>query len=258
MQLKDKVAVVTGSSRGIGKFIALEMAREGAAIVVAARSEEVRDPKLPGTIFETADEVRSLGARALAVRTDVTDEESIDAMVKTAVAEFGKIDVLVNNAGIMIPGPLVDLPLKRWDLVMRVNVRGPVACTKAVLPHMIERRDGVIINISSIAAEHWGPGNISYAVTKQALRKLSEGLAGEVKEYNVRVFSLSPELLVLTPGTTYHRLPDQVPGGESVEAPELMGRAAVFLCSDAARELTGRHFYSQPLLREYAGVSETG
>ena len=257
MQLKDRVAVVTGASRGVGKNIALEMAREGAAIVVAARSEEVRDPKLPGTIYETADEVRSLGARALAVKTDVTDEESIEAMVQQALAEFGKIDILVNNAGIMIPGRLVDLSLKRWDLVMRVNVRGPVACARAVLPHMIERRDGVIINISSIAAEQWGAWNISYAVTKQALRKFSEGLAEEVKEHNVRVFSLSPEGLVLTPGTTYHRLPEQYPGDEVVEAPELMGRAAVFLCTDAASELIGRHFYSRPLLREHVGLSET-
>ena len=256
MKLKDRVAVVTGASRGIGKNIALEMAKEGAAIVVAARSEEVSDPKLPGTIYETADEVRSLGSRAVAVRTDVTDEESIEAMVQKALAEFGKIDILVNNAGIMVPGLLVDLPLKRWDLVMRVNVRGPVALSKAVLPHMIGRRDGVVINISSIAAELWGPGTISYAVTKLALRKFSEGLAEEVKEHNVRVFSLSPEGLVLTPGTTYHRVQEQVPGDESVEAPEMMGRAAVFLCTDAASALTGRHFYSRALLREYAGMSE--
>ena len=250
MELKGKVAIVTGSSRGVGKNIALELARAGADIVVAARTEQVRDPKLPGTISETAEEIRALGRRALPIRTDVTDEESIEAMVRRTLEELGRIDILVNNAGIMAPGPLVDVPLRRWDLVMRVNVRGPVACSRAVWPHMMERRDGVIINISSVVADQPGGGNISYSVSKHALRKFSEGLAEEGKPYNIRVFALSPEGLVITPGTMYHRLPDQVPSGPQVEDPEVMGQAAVFLCSDAARELTGRHFYSRALLRE--------
>lgn len=250
MELEGKVAIVTGASRGVGRNMALELARAGADIVVAARTEQVKDPKLPGTIAEAAEEIQALGRRAIAVRTDVTDEESIEAMVRRTLEEFGRIDVLVNNAGIMAPGNLADVPLKRWDLVMRVNVRGPVACCRAVWPHMVERRDGVIINISSILAEDAGGGNISYSLTKQALRKLSEGLAQEGKPYNIRVFALSPEGLVITPGTMYHRLPDEVPTGAMVEDPEVMGQAAVFLCSDAARELTGRHFYSRALLRE--------
>jgi NAD(P)-dependent dehydrogenase (short-subunit alcohol dehydrogenase family) len=116
----------------------------------------------------------------------------------------------------------------------------------------MERREGVIINISSIAADQPGAGNTSYSVTKQALRKLSEGLAQEVKEHNIRVFALSPEGLVITPGTMYHRLPEQVPGGDFVEDPEVMGRAAVFLCTDAASEYSGQHFYSRALLRQHA------
>ncbi|MGB2695974.1 MAG: SDR family oxidoreductase [Dehalococcoidia bacterium] len=250
MSLADKVAIVTGSSRGVGKFIATELAMKGCHIVVAARSEAEGDPKLPGTIFSTAEELRSLGAKALPVRTDVTDEESVRAMVQQTLAEFGRIDILINNSGVMFPGRLWEIPLKRWDLVMRVNVRGVVTCCQAVLPHMIERRDGVIINISSIAADQSGGGNISYSVTKQALRKFSEGLAEEVKEHNVRVFALSPEGLVITPGTMYHRLPEQMPSGPFVEAPEAMGRATVFLCGDDAKSLVGRHFYSRPLLRE--------
>jgi citronellol/citronellal dehydrogenase len=230
--------------------MALELARAGADVVVAARTEQVKDAKLPGTISEAAEEIRALGRRALAVRTDVTDEESIEAMVRRTLEEFGRIDILVNNAGIMAPGNLVDVTLKRWDLVMRVNVRGPVACSRAVWPHLVERRGGVVINISSILAEDAGGGNISYSLTKQALRKLSEGLAEEGKPHNIRVFALSPEGLVITPGTMYHRLPDEVPAGSMVENPEVMGQAAVFLCSESARELTGRHFYSRALLRE--------
>jgi len=141
--------------------------------------------------------------------------------------------------------------------VMRVNVRGPVLCCQAVLPHMIERRDGVVINISSIAADQAGGLGISYAVTKQALRKLSEGLAEEVKEHKIRVFALSPEGLVITPGTMYHRLPDQVPSGAFVEGPEAMGQAAVFLCGDEAKSLSGQHFYSRRLLRDRGLWHET-
>lgn len=250
MKLKDKVAIITGSSRGVGKFMAVEMAKEGCHIVVAARTEQEADPKLPGTIYATAEELRSLGVRALPVRTDVTDEESVRAMVEATLAEFGRIDILINNAGIMFPGRLWEIPIKRWDLVMRVNVRGAVLCCQAVLPHMIERRDGVVINISSMAADQSGGGNISYSVSKQALRKLSEGLAEELKEHNIRVFALSPEGLVITPGTMYHRLPEQVPSGPFLEAPEAMGRAVIFLCSDEAKSLTGQHFYSRALLRE--------
>lgn len=250
MQLKDRVAVITGASRGVGKFMALEMAKEGCHIVVAARTEEQQDPKLPGTIHSTVEEIEALGVRAVPVRTDVTDEESVRAMAQAAIDEFGRIDVLVNNAGVMVPGRLWEIPIKRWDLVMRVNVRGPVLCSQAVLPHMIERRDGVVINISSVAADQTGAANVSYTVTKHALRELSAGLAEEVKEFGVRVFALSPEGLVITPGTMYHRLDEQVPSGPFVEAPEAMGKAAIFLCGDDAKSLSGQHFYSRALLRE--------
>ena len=251
MKLKDQVAIITGSSRGVGKFIATELAKEGCNIVVAARSEQESDPKLPGTIYSTAEELRSLGVRALPVRTDVTDEESIRAMVQQTIDEFGRIDLLVNNAGVMGPGRIWELPIKRWDLVMRVNVRGAVLCCQAVLPHMIERRQGVIINISSIAADQKGAWNTSYSVTKQALRKLSEGLADETREFNIRVFALSPEGLVITPGTLYHRLDEEVPAGPFIEAPEAMGQAVICLMGDEAKALSGQHFYSRALLREH-------
>jgi NAD(P)-dependent dehydrogenase (short-subunit alcohol dehydrogenase family) len=148
-------------------------------------------------------------------------------MVRSTLEEFGRIDVLVNNAGIMAPGRLWEIPVKRWDLVMRVNVRGTVRCCQEVIPHMIEQKDGVIIYISSIAADQVGAGNTSYSVTKQALRKLSEGLAREVREFGIRVFAISPEGLVITPGTMYHRLPEQTPSGPYVEAPEAMGKAVI-------------------------------
>jgi NAD(P)-dependent dehydrogenase (short-subunit alcohol dehydrogenase family) len=250
-KLEGKVAVITGASRGVGEYMAREFAKEGCDIVVAARTEEVKDPKLPGTIFSTTEELKALGVRAIPVRCDVTDEESINAMVQRALDEFGRIDILVNNAGIMAPGPLHEVPLKRFDLVWRVNVRGAVAACRAVLPQMIRQRDGVIFNISSIAADQDGANNISYKVTKHALRELSEGLAAETKQHGIRVFALSPYGWVPTPGTLYHRLDESMPGvTPMLERPEAMGLAAIYLCSDEARELSGQHFYSRHLLRD--------
>jgi citronellol/citronellal dehydrogenase len=250
-KLEGKVALITGASRGVGEYMAREFAKEGCNIAAAARTEEVKDPKLPGTIYSTAEELSQMGVKAIAVRCDVTDEESIKAAVQRTIDEFGRIDILVNNAGVMAPGNLVDVPMKRWDLVWRVNVRGAVAAAQAVLPQMIKQGDGVIFNISSIAADQEGAGNISYKVTKHALRELSQGLAGEVKQHNIRVFALSPYGWVPTPGTLYHRLDETMPGvSPMLEKPEAMGLAAIWLCGDEAKELSGQHFYSRHLLRD--------
>ncbi len=251
MSLDGKVALVTGGSRGIGHFIALELARAGADVVVAARSEREPDPRLPGTIHSVADEIRALGRRALAVRMDVTNDEEIERGLGRAIDEMGQIDIVVNNAGIMPLARFADEPLRRWDLVLRVNLRGAVAVTKAVLPHMIKRRTGTIIFISSGVADGAGAGNISYAVSKVALRKVAEGLADEMREYGIAAFALSPAALVVTPGYTFVRGDEPPPSGVPVEPPEQMGRAAVALCSDACRPLSGRSFRSDEVLRDY-------
>jgi len=250
-KLEGKVAIVTGASRGVGEYMAIELAKEGCNIVAAARTEAEGQSRLEGTIAETAAELEKLGVRAIPVRCDVTDDESIELMVKRTLGEFGRIDILINNAGIMAPARLVDMPMKRWDLIWRVNVRGAIACAKAVLPHMIERRDGVIINVSSIAADQDGAGNISYMLTKHALRELAKGLAAEEKEHNIRVFALSPYGWVPTPGTLFYRLDETMPSvGPMLERPEAMGQAAIYLCGDEAKELSGQHFYSRHLLRD--------
>jgi len=238
-KLEDKVAIITGASRGVGEYMAVEFAKEGCNVVVAARTESEGQSRLEGTIHE------------LAVRCDVTDDHQIEAMVRRTLDEFGRIDILVNNAGIMAPAKLVDMPLKRWDLIWRVNVRGAIACSKAVLPSMIERRDGVIFNISSIAADQDGAGNISYMLTKHALRELAKGLAAEEREHNIRVFALSPLGWVPTPGTLFYRLDETMPGvGPMLERPEAMGQAAIYLCGEEGKALSGQHFYSRELLKE--------
>ena len=159
---------MTGSRGGWGKDREPGRAREGCDSVVAARTEEEADPKLPGTIHSTVEEIRALGVRAIPVRTDITDEASVQAAVQTAIDEFGRIDILINNAGVMSPGRLWEIPLKRWDLVTRVNVRGAVACCQAVLPHMIERGSGSIITLPYIAPAPASAGTPPSPATQQA------------------------------------------------------------------------------------------
>ncbi len=248
-RLDGQVAVVTGSSRGIGHFMAREFAREGCNVVVAARSEEVRDPRLPGTIHSVVEELEALGAQALAYRLDVTDDEQIEGCVEAAVERFGRIDILVNNAGVMAPAPIVELPIRRFDLVMRVNVRGPFAMTQAVLPTMLKQGGGTVITISSGAADRAGAGNVSYAMSKIAVEKFMEGVAAEVGERGIRCFGLKPEGVVLSPGATYHGIPR---ADLDTEDESDMGRAAIWLATAAeAAALNGRSFYSRALLREH-------
>ena len=205
--LLNQVAVVTGASRGIGRAIAIDFARAGADVVVSARSSESAPSKLPGTIEETAREVEAAGRRALAVATDVTVEAQVQALAERTLAEFGRIDILVNNAGISFPAPFAQTPLKRWDLVMNVNLRGPVMCTQAFLPRMLEQGGGRIINISSYLAEAMMPGMMSYSVSKIALEKLTQYLAEELRPNGIAVNALRIELMIATEGWQY-RNPD--------------------------------------------------
>ncbi|HEU4759177.1 MAG TPA: SDR family oxidoreductase, partial [Dehalococcoidia bacterium] len=177
------MAVVTGASRGIGRAIAVEFARAGADVVVTARSSESAPSKLPGTIEATAREVEALGRRSLAIPMDVTNPEQVEEMARRTLAAFGRCDILVNNAGISSPAPFHETPLRRWDLVMNVNLRGPAMCMQAFLPHMVERHSGRIINISSFLAEVMLPGMVSYSVSKVALEKLTQYAGEELKPY---------------------------------------------------------------------------
>lgn len=143
--LQGRVAVITGSSRGIGRALALGLAAEGCNIVVAAKSVESSE-RLPGSIYTVAKEVEQLGAEALPVQVDVRDETQVEAMVTSTVQRFARIDILINNAGALWWRPLLDTPAKRFDLVMAVNARAAFLASRAVLPHMLGRRWGHIIN----------------------------------------------------------------------------------------------------------------
>jgi len=238
LKLRDKVAIVTGSSRGLGKAMAIGLSKEGAAVVVAARSQT--DLKgLPGTIFETVEEVKGQGGTALAVPCDVTDEVSVNNMVKKTLEEFGRIDVLINNAGIAFYYPILETPLKRWEVIMKVNLSGPFICSKAVLPDMIERKMGSIINISSLAADERDEGTVptgaAYAASKAALDRFTFSLATEVGRHNIAVNGLKPHTVVDTDGM---RLWQPEADQSSWQSSDMMIKAAVFLAGQDSKGIT--------------------
>ena len=134
MKLAGKVAIVGGASRGIGKDMALALAAEGAKIVVVARSEVEPDPRLPGTIHQTVAEIQAAGGDAMAVKADISDEAQVETMAKSALEAYGRIDILINNAAVLVPRGILDLPTRHIDLHNRVNIKGPILCIRAVLP----------------------------------------------------------------------------------------------------------------------------
>jgi NAD(P)-dependent dehydrogenase (short-subunit alcohol dehydrogenase family) len=249
MRLKDKVALVTGASRGLGKAIAVGLAQAGAKVVVAARTE-VKTPQLTGSIQNTVRQIKVAGGEAVAIKCDVTDEAQIRNMTSKVLDLFGRIDILVNNAGIAFRAPVWEMPLKRWDLVLRVNLTGPFLCTQAVLPGMMSQKAGSIINISSIQADRTGSVNtgIAYPVSKAGLERLTLAMAAELKPYNIAVNCLKPRGAVDTEGMRFVH-----PQAERSrwDSPEMMVRSAVFLAGQDAAGVTGTVATDEEVCRSY-------
>jgi len=197
LKLAGQVAVVTGAGRGIGRAIASALAREGAAVVLAARS----GPELDGV----AHEIEQAGGRALALPTDVRQEASVEALVRRALAEWRQIDVLVNAAGVATFAPVTDAKLDDWDQMLAVNLRGAVLCCRAVLPAMIGCRRGTIINVGSVVTSRSLTGSAAYTASKYGLLGFSRVLAEEMRSHGVRVG-------VLSAGATDTPLWDAMPG----------------------------------------------
>jgi citronellol/citronellal dehydrogenase len=251
MELKGKIAIVTGASRGLGKAMAIELASAGALVVVAARTEEGGQSSLPGTIHETVREIEKLRGKAIAVRFDITKEQDVVNLVEQVNAQCGPADILINNAGISVPKSLMELPVKQWDLLMQVNVRGTFLCTKAVLPQMVKRRSGNIINLSSVLAQTITMKySLAYGVTKAAIERFTLGLAEEVKEYNIAVNALSPDFTV-TEAVKIFR-PDADTSGWQL--PEMWGKYAVLVAGQEAKSLTGRILDEAGLKKIFGGV----
>lgn len=234
--LTGKVAFVAGASRGIGATVAAALAREGAAVAVAARSEQ--EGKVPGTIHAVAERITSAGGRALPVPCDVTSEDSVESAVAATVSEFGGIDVLVANAGVLWLGPIESTPLKRWQLCLNVNLTGVFLVTRAVIPHVRARGGGSLIAITTTGVDMIEHGSNAYWVSKAAVERLYLGLANDLRPDNIAVNCLSPSRVVLTEGWQAGGGGMQVPP-EMVEPPEAMANAAVRLAGQDTSGVTG-------------------
>ena len=249
MRFQGKVAIVTGASRGIGKAVALALAQEGAQVVVAARTEEAG--RIPGTIHQTAREVEALGGKVLAVRTDVSDEASVDEMVRQTLEAFGRIDILVNNAAVAFYSTVAEMPVRRWDLVTRVNLRGPFLCSRAVLAQMMEQRSGSIVNLSSVAADPQGLTyvGIAYCATKAAVERFTTALAEEVRQYNIAVNAVKPRGIVLSEGMQFWN--PHADWSQWDKPDDFIVKSILFLAAQDAASLTGQVFVDEELCRHH-------
>jgi citronellol/citronellal dehydrogenase len=203
MDVRGAVALVTGASRGVGRAIALALADAGADVACAARATDVSPLKLPGTIDETVRSIEQRGRHGLAIPTDLSKSDQVEAMVARTISTFGRLDVLVNNAAITFPGDL-ELPIKRWDLVMDVNLRAPLLAMKAALPGMIARRRGAILNVSSAAAVQAVPGLLAYGVSKAGLERLTSGAAEELRVHGIAINCLRIDVPLASEGFVYN------------------------------------------------------
>ncbi|WP_420091041.1 SDR family NAD(P)-dependent oxidoreductase [Mycolicibacterium duvalii] len=241
------MAFVAGASRGIGATIAEALAGAGAAVAVAARSEV--EGKLPGTIGAVAQRITDAGGRALPVRCDVTSEESVEDAVARTVAEFGGIDILVANAGVLWMGPVETTPLRRWQLCLDVNTTGVFLVTRAVIPHVRARGGGSLIAVTTTGVTMTDLGANAYWVSKAATERLYLGLANDLKADNIAVNCLSPSRVVLTEGWLVGGGGVEIPP-EMIEPPEAMGAAAVLLAQQDAGGITGTIQRSEALAAE--------
>ena len=233
-----KVAIVTGASRGIGRAIALGLARAGAAVVGTARQLD-SSPGTGGTLAETVALITAAGGTGLAVPADITDPEGASALAGRAKAELGRIDVLVNNAGVFPRGEIADFAPEEWLAMIAVNVNAPFFMAHAVLPTMIEQGSGNILNVSSGAAQRTIKARVGYSTSKAALERFSMGLAEEVREHGIAVNAW-------TPGLVATDMNDQHERGAS---PEAVVESAVWLAAQDAS------FTGNVVAREEFGVS---
>jgi citronellol/citronellal dehydrogenase len=242
--LEGRVAVVTGASRGIGRAFALGLAGAGCHVVIAAKSTTSTE-KLPGSIHTVAREVEALGAQALAVQVDVRDEAQVDALAARTLERFGRIDVLVNNAGALYWRSVLETPAKRFDLVMGVNARAAFLCSRAVLPAMIARRWGHVVNLSPPLDLAMVPGRVAYAISKLGMTLLTFGLAEEVKPHNIAVNALWPVTIIESQASINHGL--GMP--EMWRKPDILVDCLLRIVRKEPAALTGRALLDEDFLR---------
>lgn len=232
--LQNRVVIVTGASRGIGRAVAVRFGEAGAVVVVAARGDHAD---------ATADEIRGEGGRAVSVSVDVTDTKQIDAMVGMALEEYGRIDVLVNNAGIVRDQLAMRMTVADWNAVMATNLTAVFTCSRAVLRPMLKQRSGRIINVGSVVGQMGNAGQVNYAATKAGLVGFSKALAREVATRGVTVNVVAPGMIdtEMTSGLAKparEAMLAKIPLGR-LGTPDDIAAAIGFLASDEAAYITG-------------------
>ncbi len=251
--LRGKTLFITGASRGVGKSIAFRAAQDGANIVIAAKTAEPH-PKLPGTIYSAARDVEEAGGQALAVPTDIRFDDQVQNAVSQAVARFGGIDILVNNASAIYLAGTLDTPMKRYDLMFDINARGAFLCTQACLPHLRKAANPHVLNLAPpLSLEpRWFAPHAAYTLSKYAMSAWVLGMAEEFRADGVAFNALWPRTTIDTEAI-------RLIMGEAMRrrcrAPEILADAAHIILTQDSRTFTGRFCIDEDVLRS-AGVTD--
>ncbi len=254
--LQGKTLVITGASRGIGLAIAKRAAADGANIVILAKTTEP-NPKLPGTLSSAAAEIEAAGGQALPVQTDIRDENAVARAMAAALERFGGIDILINNASAISLTPTSMTPMKRFDLMFGVNVRGTYCCTQAALPELLKSakagRNPHVLNMSPPLSmkEHWFRPHVAYSMAKYGMSECTLGHAGEFRAHGIAVNSLWPRTAIATAAM------QMIPGVDLAlcRKPEILADAAYLILTSDARANTGNFYIDDELLAQH-GVTD--
>lgn len=251
--LKDKVVLITGASRGIGREMAIKFARDGASIAIVAKTSEPH-PTLEGTIFTVAKEVEAAGGKALPLAVDVRDEEKVEWAIAETVKNFGGIDILVNNASAINLASTQDLPMKRFDLIFGVNVRATFMCSKLCLPHLKNAKNPHILTLSPPLNmnKKWFKNHVAYTMSKYGMSMCTLGMAEEFRSLGIAVNSLWPKTVIATAAISVN-FPEQI--YKASRKPSIMADAAYEIVTSNSREVTGNFFIDEVLLAE-RGVTD--
>ena len=247
MSFKNKTVFITGASRGIGKAIALRLAKEGANIVVVAKST-VENPKLGGTIFSAAKEIEEAGGKALAVQCDIRFEDQIKTAVEKTVEAFGGIDILINNASAISLTPVEQTEAKAFGLMHDINVKGTFFVSKACIPYLMKGTNAHILNLSPPINldQKWFSSHLAYTMSKYNMTMIALGLSGELKKYNIAANTLWPRTTIATAAVR------NLLGGEALinmsRTPEILADCAFYILQKPSSECTGNSFIDEEVL----------
>ena len=256
MSFENKTVFITGASRGIGKAIALRLAKEGANIVVAAKST-VENPKLGGTIFSAAKEIEEAGGKALAVQCDIRFEDQVEKAVESAINTFGGIDILINNASAISLTPVEKTEPKAFDLMHNINVKGTFFVSKACIPFLKKGTNAHILNLSPPINldKKWFASHLAYTMSKYNMSMIALGLSGELKRYKIAANSLWPKTTIATAAVR------NLLGGEALvqmsRTPEIIADSAFYILQRPSSECTGNTFIDEEVLAE-EGITDLG